>query len=217
MVFITEIAAPARLEVRFDSRDGPGGRLFVDRIAISRGSVTLRGTKMRLAFVGGVHGVGKSNLCTAVAPLVRATHVSAGSLIRQTLKRSIVADKSVADIPGDQEALLNALAGLEHPIVLLDGHFCLLRSDGGVEDIAPPVFARMRPQVLAVITADPDLIARRLYARDGQWHDKRQIETLQRAELAHAARVAELIRAPLVSCDASVTAHAMAGLLQGHL
>jgi len=172
---------------------------------------------MELIFVGGVHGVGKTTICTAVAPLMSALHCSAGSLIREVTGRDGGSAKAVTDVADDQNILVGAVRALSADRLLLDGHFCLIRPGGEIARISVDVFARLRPTVLAIISSDPAQIADRLQARDGVAYRVSEILALQWAEVEHAASVGRELGLELVRCDSSVPPTRVAELLAAGL
>src|SRR5258705_13818706 len=99
-----------------------------------------------LVFVGGVHGSGKTTLSRLLAGLIPASHVTAGSLIREASSADHVVtvgtqDKAVPDVDANQAILLRGLAAYQRRTafdirpLLLDGHFTLVSASGAIESV----------------------------------------------------------------------------------
>jgi len=120
-------------------------------------------------FVAGVHGVGKTHLCQALARKSGLRHASASQLIRE-VKRSETwkTDKIVTDIEGNQDALTIAVDQIiqKEESLLLDGHFVLKKAFGVLEAIPPSTFERLGLSAIVLIENEPALIAERIYQRD---------------------------------------------------
>jgi adenylate kinase len=162
---------------------------------------------MRVLFVGGVHGVGKSSACAKVAEQTCARHFTASTLIREERASALlVGRKEVVDVPGNQELLIRAfwriVDGERAPLVLLDGHFALRTSTLGIETIPAEVFAAMGVTELVCFVGEPAEIAGRLASRDGMDVDPRAVDELQRYELGHATQVSDSLRLPLTQLEA---------------
>ena len=84
-----------------------------------------------MIFISGVHGVGKSYFCNLVKEATGIECYSASSLIKDRKKQGFPADKRVADIDENQLYLLVAVDDLRSSLgeFLLDGHFCLLKTE----------------------------------------------------------------------------------------
>ncbi|MBK5007366.1 AAA family ATPase [Pseudomonas sp. S32] len=81
-----------------------------------------------IVFVAGVHGVGKTHLCQALATKTGLRHATASQLIREaTQSVSWKNDKVVTDIESNQDALIVAVDEImqHEDVLILDGHFVL--------------------------------------------------------------------------------------------
>jgi adenylate kinase len=128
-------------------------------------------------FIGGVHGAGKTTFSRDLAPLLGASHVTAGALIRETASTSDtvtvgIGGKAVPDVDANQLLLLRGLELLKARIgsrpVLLDGHFVLLDATGAVAEIPLAVYEAIAPIAVLLVEADAGTIHRRLVKRDGE-------------------------------------------------
>lgn len=153
--------------------------------------------------VAGVHGVGKSYLCTQYAELYKARHESASSLIRQERRNPLSkTDKKVADIEANQLALaaavLRILDGGQQ--LVLDGHFVLIDQRSGLVPLDDTIFAPLRLIGVVLIEAEHEIIANRLMERDGS-KSVVDIEKFVAAERAQAVAVTEKLGIPLNILD----------------
>lgn len=160
----------------------------------------------RLVFVGGVHGVGKTSACRVLAKTFGADHVAASQLISNARAAS---SKLVASVDENQQQLLDGLSSLTPtaPVLLLDGHFCLL-DRSGVTGVPVEVFARMAPDAVLVLTDDPAVISRRLLLRDGHSLPPQLVEELQNQEVAAAASVSASLGVPFLRLPSGLSATA---------
>jgi len=157
----------------------------------------LRLKKSRSIFVGGIHGVGKSTICSDISTELNILHLTASDLIRQYKKESSIQDKDrgkhVGNISKNQDILVSALNNsvVKDDIFILDGHFTILDAQGVVRQVPSSVFSEINPKALFIITEKPEVIQLRLMKRDETVYDLREIGQMQDAELAHAAGVAK--------------------------
>ena len=155
---------------------------------------------MNIVFVGGVHGVGKTHLCTYVANVHSVKHLSASQIIKEQASRNTLrTDKSVADVISNQQLLLDGLSRYRQQVshLLLDGHFVLRTDSDSVSPIPLSVFEEISPLGVILLTAATEVIASRL-ARKGVYFEKSFIQKFQNAEVAQAKLFAESSSVSLV-------------------
>lgn len=152
-----------------------------------------------MIFISGVHGVGKSYFCNLVKESTGIDCFSASTLIRERKKQGFPADKRVADIDENQLYLLAAVDDLRSNLgeFLLDGHFCLLSTEGVITRISLDTFTTLKPEAIILLTEDPEIIAQRRQTRDGVEHKVSDIKAFQDEEAKYAKEVAELLQVPL--------------------
>src|SRR5690606_11776081 len=125
---------------------------------------------MGIIFVGGIHAVGKSTVCTSTSASLGLPHYSAGEIIKAEKAGAISSgSKAVTDIDGNQTLLIRGIQKLEaiHArSIIVDGHFTLLNSDGEVEPVSVDVFRLLCLEGIVVLHDDPKGIAQRLADRD---------------------------------------------------
>jgi adenylate kinase len=143
-----------------------------------------------MIFLGGVHGVGKTSMCTGLFESLSLRVISASAVIRA--ERHVPSQDSrtaVMNVGGNQELLIRGVQRLVMATpgrYLLDGHFALRTVTGEIEDISVEVFESIGVRRLICLIDNPVAIAKRLIARDGQVHDVDAITQLQDAELRSA-------------------------------
>ena len=152
-----------------------------------------------LSFIGGIHGVGKSTICTDICQKTGLTYLSASELIKWKEINNDPLNKKVLNIRGTQDRLI---MGLQHAMhegndYLLDGHYCLLDSKGTITSVPIETFESMKPASLHLITGDILQIKRRLEARDGKVYDAKMLECMQQSELEYARHVSTVLRVEL--------------------
>lgn len=161
---------------------------------------------MGVIFVGGVYAVGKTTACTHVAKTMRITHHSASGLIKVEKANAIPEQgKVVADIEDNQSLLIRGVQRVlveNNGRILLDGHFTLPNREGEIEKIAIEVFKSLDIQGVVVFHDEPDAIAARFVARDGESRSADNVAEHQRAELAHAQTVCDELGISLMLLDA---------------
>lgn len=152
-----------------------------------------------MIFISGVHGVGKSYFCNLVKEATGIECYSASSLIKERKKQGFPADKRVADIDENQLYLLAAVDDLRASVgeFLLDGHFCLLNTDGVITRISLDTFTTLKPEAIVLLTETPEIIAKRRQERDNVEHRASDIKAFQDEEIAYAKEVAQILHVPL--------------------
>lgn len=148
--------------------------------------------KRNFVFVGGIHGVGKSTICTRICAELRFEYLSASELIKDYKnsldKADTDRDRRVDDINENQNILIEALNEFISSLkcYLIDGHFTLFDLGGQVQPIPISTFKAIMPSVLIVFTDDPAMIKKRLQQRDGIIYDEKTLAHMQAKELEHA-------------------------------
>lgn len=150
---------------------------------------------MSLIFLGGVHGVGKTSMCTDVGERYRVNILSASAIIRSERQNPAPDTRTtVQDVSSNQELLVRGVRrqlGVLPGRHLLDGHFVLKTTAGNIEEISVDIFSAMGVSQVVCLHDDAIAIARRLSERDGSVQDVDAIAALQLAELRHAAFVSD--------------------------
>ena len=153
-----------------------------------------------MIFVSGVHGVGKTFFCNRVKEQRGINTYSASKLIAEKRNIGFSADKIVSDIDENQSLLLEAIDELRETgnEFILDGHFCLLESDGLISRIPMDTYTSLRPDKIILLTEQPSVIVARRFQRDGIVVEEADVDSFQREEMAYAEEVARNLGVQLI-------------------
>jgi adenylate kinase len=160
---------------------------------------------MKVLFVAGIHGVGKTTICESISRKLEVAHFSASQLIVKEQTSAIEENtKLVTNLKGNQRLLLQGIAKLANQNhLILDGHFTMRRkSDECLELIDVGVFQEINLVAIIVYIDNVERIARRMLERDGYVCAVEQLKEHQNTELAQAKFVASALRIPLTILDA---------------
>jgi adenylate kinase len=141
-----------------------------------------------IAFIGGIHGVGKSTICKHICRELKMEYTSASDLLKWEDINEDAKNKKVKDIPETQNrlilGLLNTVQSGKH--YLLDGHYCLLNSSNEIVNVPFETFKQINPFSLNLILGDISEVKKRLDERDNKRYEFELLERLQNEELAYA-------------------------------
>ena len=176
-------------------------RLFLDKILAAGMNPDEKKKSVKIIFVGGIHGVGKSTICAQACFKNGFIHLIASDLIQKFDSESLLqkkSDKKVANVQENQDKLL---AGLQISIqegcrYLLDGHFCLFGSGREILNIPIAIFKQINPHELVVLTDSPSAIQKRLKARDSKNYYQHILQQMQDREIKHAENVGKALNIP---------------------
>ena len=148
-----------------------------------------------IAFIGGIHGVGKTTICADICEQTKLHYLSASELIKWNEINPDIYNKKVVNIPGTQDRLINGLkltvqSGKNY---LLDGHYCLLDSAGNVARVPVETFKMMNRTSFHIVIGELHKIKRRLEERDAKVYDLDLLGELQEKEIEHANKIAALL------------------------
>lgn len=154
----------------------------------------------KIIFVGGIHGVGKTTFCQAIASSLRLQHVSASELVYTGKQIYSTSSKQVDNIDENQSILI---AGIEETIDrdrwwLVDGHFCLLNRQDEISNIFFSTFKAIAPKAILILYDDTRKITKRLRGRDQKEYDYELVVSFQEQELEYGAHVAKLLNIPYI-------------------
>jgi adenylate kinase len=145
-------------------------------------------TVRRIAFIGGIHGVGKSTICRRICNELNLEYLLASELLKWREINEDAKNKKVKDISDTQNRLISGLTSAvqKGKNYLLDGHYCLLNSDNEVVNISLETFEKMSLFSLNLILDEISEIKKRLETRDDKSYDYTLLERLQNEEITHA-------------------------------
>lgn len=168
-------------------------------LSTSRVSMDKQG---KVVFVAGVHGVGKSHFRDEFSSLLDAECASASDLIGK--HRRLAGDKSVQDVGSNQEALIQEITLLRscNEWIVLDGHFCVVKVGGEIEEVSVDVFREIGLASIVLLVDDVSQIRSRLVSRDGgSPFDLEFLQRLQEKEIACAISTSHELSCPLVRIE----------------
>ena len=153
-----------------------------------------------IIFIGGIHGVGKGTICKELCQSFKFVHLSASKV----LKWEDISDKrnkKVKNLNTTQDRLIYGLSRIIEPDkkYLLDGHFCLLNSQGKPEKIPENTFKKIKPSAIIIITCDVQTILSRLENRDKMRYSFEILEEMQNLEIEFAQEVSLKLNIPFLN------------------
>lgn len=158
-----------------------------------------------IVFVGGIHGVGKSTICKNICEKLAIDYLSASEVLKWSKLNKDTKNKKVENINYTQNLLINGLK--EHVKsknkYLLDGHYCLLNSEGNTEKIPFNNFEKINPRALCLIITDVAEIQRNLENRDKRKYDYFLLKEMQETEIKHAEELSVIMKVPILISEKS--------------
>ncbi|MBC7555471.1 MAG: AAA family ATPase [Chryseobacterium sp.] len=141
-----------------------------------------------IAFIGGIHGVGKSTICRQICNEIKLEYLSASELIKWNDINSDFKNKKVDNISATQERLFIGLKNIIHnnKYYLLDGHYCLLNSANEIVNVPLETFKLINPFSLNIVAGEIIEIKNRLEKRDNRLYDQELLKRMQESELNYA-------------------------------
>ena len=152
-----------------------------------------------IIFIGGIHGVGKGTICKEITSKTDLIHITASQILRWN-EISSPENKLVNNISSTQERLILGLKNLIAPDkqYLLDGHYCLLNSDGFPCRIDEETFDKINPKIISIVIDDIEKIIKRLEKRDNKKYDFETLNQLQEMEIEYAKYLSKKYSIPYV-------------------
>ena len=149
-----------------------------------------------IIFIGGIHAVGKTfftNFAIADNPQLKLLSCS------EVLKWKDPTEKEVDNVAANQDLLienLQKIVDIDKPY-LLDGHFCLMNKNGEIEQVPSHIFRSINPVFIVLLYENIDIVAKRLFERDGKKYDQKLLEQLSNAEREWAMKIADDLSIPV--------------------
>ena len=162
-------------------------------------STKMENKKRNIIFVGGIHGVGKGTICKKISLKKNINHISASDVLKWN-EISEKENKLVKNLDETQIRLLKGLDALiqdEH-IYLLDGHYCLLNSNGEPKRVSEKTFEIIDPKVMTIVIEDTEIIYERLKQRDGTKYSLSLLNEMQEMEIKYAKFLSSKYNKPYV-------------------
>lgn len=157
-----------------------------------------------IIFIGGVHGVGKGNICQNIKLNLNIIHLTASEVLNWK-DISDIENKFVQDINKTQDLLIVNLKRIveRNKKYLLDGHYCLLNKNRESERIPFKTFEELNLSKLIFVFEEPRIIKQRLEQRDGKIYDLEQIVYFQNMEMNYADEISQILNLPLIKIQSS--------------
>ena len=159
---------------------------------------------MEYIFLSGVHGVGKSTLLTKISKDKNIVTESVSDLIRQAGNEIKSNNKLTKNISNNQHLWkqeLNKIVLSDDKKLILDGHFCLLNTDGEVVVLSDDTFEGTKINKIILKKEEPEIIRQRLESRDNTIWKLETIKLLQDLEEKRAIFFSEKNNIPLFIFD----------------
>lgn len=142
-------------------------------------------------FVGGIHGVGKGHLCSYLIEIFKdIKHLSASEVLEWDKSNN----KEVDNVEDTQNRLIKNLKKIISPDekYLLDGHFCLLKTNSTFEQIPLDTFREINPILIILLIEDNvETIKDQLDKRDNKNYNLDLLEEFQSRELSRAKAISD--------------------------
>lgn len=148
-----------------------------------------------IAFIGGIHGVGKSTVCHQICDELNLKYLSASDLIKWKDISDEPNNKRVKEISLTQEKLITSIKNIttNNQYYLLDGHYCLLNDKNEIINIPLDTFKEINPICLNLIIGNIPVIKKRLEERDNRIYEYSLLEKMQAHEMEYAIKLSELL------------------------
>jgi adenylate kinase len=152
-----------------------------------------------IIFIGGIHGVGKGTICKEITSKTDIIHITASEILKWN-EISSSENKLVNNISSTQERLILGLKNLIDidKQYLLDGHYCLLNSDGFPSKIDEETFDKINPKIISIVIDDIEKIIERLEKRDDKKYAFETLNQLQEMEIEYAKYLSKKYSIPYV-------------------
>lgn len=151
-----------------------------------------------MIFVAGIHGVGKTTFSECLAKKLHINHYVASQIIAARDKERVYPTKLVDAIDDNQVILIegcSAISQEEHEFIL-DGHMCLLDSNGIITRISEEVFDRLNITKLIVLECPAVIIQERMKNRDSIIWPIEKINTFMTEERVYGKYIANRLGVP---------------------
>lgn len=156
---------------------------------------------MKIIFISGIHGSGKSTLGSNLSKALQIPCFSASELIYSAKNAISPIDKRVLNIDANQKSLLDALQSIQENLIILEGHTCLIDSQNIIKRINLSVFKALDLVCVIFVKTDVQRSAIRLHARDGYKHSIKTLNRLQNEEWKYLQKIRAVKDIPIYIFD----------------
>jgi len=161
---------------------------------------------VKTIFLGGIHGVGKSFVCSNYLKDLQIKVYSASNLIRRYSSNIVDVNKKVDNISSNQTCLIDAIREIPktYNVIILDGHFCLLDNQSNIVRISEEVLCSLNMVSIIVLYEDITLIRERLKQRDKYDFSIDLLHNIQEEELYYSKYLSQKYNLPYLCVKSSV-------------
>ncbi len=154
---------------------------------------------IKILFIAGVYGVGKSTLCNKLSNELKIPLFSASKLISEKNGETYGSHKAVRNKEYNQQLLIDALNEKTNNLetIILDGHFCIFNKNNQVEYLPTFVYHKLPITKIILLEANVNFIIENLQRRDNKKYAINNICELIQAEKQQAEKVAMELNVPL--------------------
>lgn len=196
---VTRLNPPLNANVLFDNFYPPQSLTYLSTNNLNKlKDALVKNNSGETIFIAGVHGVGKTTMCKSYTAKKTMMHEAASNLIKKAKAEALAENsKNVKDVTGNQELLIKEVSKIlsAGSDLLLDGHFAVLKDNIPIA-LDETVFSNLNISAIIVIHDDPNLIEKRLIARDSSSLNAEAISVFQQLELSRAEVVANKLQVP---------------------
>ncbi|MEP7264849.1 MAG: ATP-binding protein [Bacteroidota bacterium] len=148
-----------------------------------------------IAFIGGIHGVGKSTVCNKICKELDLHYLAASDLINWKKISENINNKKVENISTTQDLLIIGLSNTikKNKSYLLDGHYCLLNGKNEIINVPLNTFEKIKAVSLNLIIGNIEEIKDRLEDRDNRVYDLDLLNRMQESELYYAKKLSKTL------------------------
>lgn len=151
--------------------------------------------KSNIAFIGGIHGVGKSSVCKRICDELEMQYLSASELLNWNKIEKDPKNKKIENILVTQNLLIAGLSKYfsDEKYYLLDGHYCLLNSKNEILHVPFETFKKMNLFSVNIILGEISQIKKCLELRDSKIYDYDLLERMQTEEFSYAKQLSKTL------------------------
>ena len=147
-----------------------------------------------MIFLAGIHGVGKDAFSKEIEEKTGIKSYSASELIQEQGNISLNPNKRANNISKNQDYLVEAIRNKNlSERYILNGHFCLINSNGEVERIPIDTFFSLKLEKIVLLIERPEIIIARREIRDKIVTSVEETKSFQDEEIAYGREVARLL------------------------
>ena len=156
----------------------------------------------QIFFIAGVHGTGKTTLCSSVKKHLKIPHYSCSTIIREQSEKKSNLSKIARDVEANQPSLTSFIQnGIHEPAIVFEGHFSLFTASHTPHPIAYDIFDTMNIKSVLLLTCEPDVIVDRIFKRDLKHHPVDKIADLQNLERKQAETYCKLRKIEIIEVE----------------